>query len=363
MDRESPDGLFLLFGDAFVAPGPFVTKLGKSLQEELKLTNSVLPPSEQRPPLPAEFLDPKKSAPVRLEAGLAYAQSLIKPKEGQKFVWAMGPDTISDPKAYLELLALLAPRPDIRPWMRGARIVARVPVDFQLDRSPFVRAKRVNVEPFVIPPDAHEQGLLADASDPKVPIADRMQAEVQLAYLDYAHSRFDQAIERFNKALAFFQWAGVPVMEGLIISGLGDIERRKENWKQAEHWYSCATVPAAEAASPILLANIVQNLAVCAYQDKRWAEAEERYTELVELKQGMLDEVGLAESLEWRGLCQEKQNAYDRAVESWESGASVCQAFEMEAQMKSMLGHLRRGYEKLKMHDELEHFDVIWRAG
>ena len=41
-----------------------------------------------------------------------------------------------------------------------------------------------------------------------------MQAEVQLAYLDYAHSRFDQAIERFLKALAFFQWAEIPVMEG-----------------------------------------------------------------------------------------------------------------------------------------------------
>ena len=291
--------------------------------------------------------------------------SLIKPKEGQKFVWAMGPDTISDPKAYLELLALLAPRPYIRPWMCCARIVARVPVDFQFDRSPFVRAKRVNVEPFVIPPDAHEQGLLADASDPKVPIVEPNAGRGATGVSGLRSQSIRPGDRAVNKALAIFQWAGVPVMEGLIISGLGDIERRKENWKQAEHWYSFATVPAAEAASPILLANIVQNLAVCAYQDKRWAEAEERYTELlVELKQGMLDEVGLAESLQLRGLCQEKQNAYDRAVESWESVAvRVRQAFEMEAQMKSMLGHLRRGYEKLKMHDELEHFDVIWRGG
>src|SRR5262249_28740857 len=157
-------------------------------------------------------------------------------------------------------------------------------------------------EPFVIPPDAHEQGLLADAADPKVPMAERMQAEVQLAYLDCAHRRFDAATARFRRTLAYFQWAGVPVMEGLIISGLGDLERGKETWKQAQHWYSCAVVPAAEAGNPILLANIVQNLALVAYHEKRFAEAEERYGELATLKRGMFDENGLAEALEWQGL-------------------------------------------------------------
>src|SRR5262249_16808433 len=158
---------------------------------------------------------------------------------------------------------------DIRPWMRGARIVARVPPDFQLDRSPLARAQRVNVEPFVIPPDAQEQGLLADAADEKLPPGERMQAEVQLAYLDYAHSRFDAATGRFNKALAFFQWAEIPAMQGLIINGLGDIARRKEDWKQADHWYACAVPPTAEAGNPILLATVVQNLALVAYHDRR----------------------------------------------------------------------------------------------
>ena len=45
---------------------------------------------------------------------------------------------------------------------------------------------------------------LADTADPKMPMGERMQAEVQLAYLDYAHGRFDMATERFRKALAFF---------------------------------------------------------------------------------------------------------------------------------------------------------------
>jgi tetratricopeptide (TPR) repeat protein len=363
LDRSSPGGLFLLFAEDFAAPGPFVTGLAQHLQEELTLTNDSVGPGEEKlPPLPADFLDPNKPPLARLESGLGYAQSLVNPRQGQKFLWGMGPGQIADPKSYVELLAGLAPQPEIRPWMRGARIVARVPVDFRLERSPLARAKRVNVEPFVIPPDAHEQGLLAEAADPKVPLADRMQAEVQLGYLDYAHGRFDQATGRFRKALAFFQWAEIPVMEGLVLSGLGDIARRQENWKQAQHWYACAAVPAAAAGSPILLANIVQNLALVAYHEGRFADAEERYGELATLKLGMLDEVGLTEALEWEGLSQEKQSAYDRALESWEEAALLCKSFELKDRFTPMLAHVRRAYEKLGLREELHNFDKIWKA-
>ena len=193
LDRESPDGLFLLFGDDFRSAWSVRDEAGQKPAGGIETDQLRLADRRTGTAAACGVARSDEIAAVRLEAGLAYAQSLITPKEGQKYVWAMGPDTISDPQAYFELLTLLAPRPDIRPWMRGARLVARVPVDFQLDRSPFVRAKRVHVEPFVIPPDTHEQGLLADAADPKLPIADRMQAEVQLAYLDYAHSRFEPA--------------------------------------------------------------------------------------------------------------------------------------------------------------------------
>src|SRR5438477_7260933 len=35
------------------------------------------------------------------------------------------------------------------------------------------------------------------------------------------------------------------------------------------HWYECAIVPAAKSGNPILMATIVQNLAVVAFQEKR----------------------------------------------------------------------------------------------
>ena len=82
------------------------------------------------------------------------------------------------------------------------------------------------------------------------------------------------------------------------------------------------------------MATIVQNLAVIAFQEKRFADAEERYGELVTLKRAMIDEDGLAEALEWQGLSQERQRAYDRAVVCWEESALICKAFEMNDRLR-----------------------------
>ena len=86
-----------------------------------------------------------------------------------------------------------------------------------------------------------------------------------------------------------------------------------------------------------------------AFEEKRFADAEERYGELVVLKRAMIDEDGLAEALEWQGLSQERQLAYDRAVGCWYESALICKAFEMTDRLTAVLDHLRRGYQALDM--------------
>lgn len=361
LDRESGSDLFLLFAEDFAAPDTFVTKIAMRLQEEHDLATDVtVAESSRLPPLATDFVDLIQSPLTRLEAGMSYAHSLIDARVGQHFVWGMCPGSIQNANAYLELLAPLLPHPEIRPWMRGARIVARVPADFDLARSPLADATRVCVKPFAIPPDTHENELLATAADSRRPLPERMQAEVQLAYLDYAYARYAQAIKRFLTALAFFQWAEVPVMEGLIICGLGDIARRQENLEEARHWYECAVVPSAKDGNPILMSTIVQNLAAIAFHQGRFVDAEERYGELVTLKRAMVEEDGLAEALEWQGLSQERQNAYDRAIVCWHEGALICKAFDMTERLPRMLEHLKRGYGALRMREEFEQFETEW---
>jgi hypothetical protein len=112
----------------------------------------------------------------------------------------------------------------------------------------------------------------------------------------------------------------------------------------------------------MLLATIVQHLAGIAFQQERFEDAEEHYTELVAFKRTMLEEDGLAEALEWQGLSQERQEAYDRAVDSWYESALICKSFDMTERLPRVLEHLKRGYRELEMHEELDQFDAEWRA-
>jgi tetratricopeptide (TPR) repeat protein len=361
LDRESPSDLFLLFADEFHSQAYFVTGVGKHLCDEHEMTASTAQtPAQQLPPLPVDLMDESRLPSVRIRAAFSYGRSLINPAAGQHAVWGLCPATIADATAHHELLADLLPQAVIEPWMRGARIVARVAPDFDLHSSPFSCARRVQIRPFSIPEGAQEEELQSAVSDPNAPLDMRMQAEIQLAYLDYGYGRFDLALHRFLRALAYYQWAEIPAQEALIISGLGDVARAEGNWHDARHWYECAVVPAAKTGNAMLMATVVQNLAVIAFVENRFSDSEDHYAELVTLKRAMIDEVGLVEALEWQGLSQEQQGGYDRAIVCWEEGALICRAFEMKSREPVLLGHLRRGYENLGMSQELESFDSEW---
>ena len=105
------------------------------------------------------------------------------------------------------------------------------------------------------------------------------------------------------------------------------------------------------------MANVVQNLAAVAYEQKRYADAEEYYDGLATLKECLIDEDGKALALEWRGLSQEKQNVYEKAMLSWEEADLLCRVFELNHRHKPVLEHLRRAYRKLGMSEKLAALD------
>ena len=359
LDRESGSDLFLLFAEDFSDPDAFLDSIAQRLQEEHELTNEAVGPDVPKlPPLPSEFLDQNGPPSARLEAGMRYAHSLIDSRMGQHFVWGMGPGTIADAKSYLALLAQLLPRPEIRPWMRGARIVARVPADFQLPASPL---KRVRVKPFTIPPNAQEEELVATAGRPEAlssATACRRRCSWRIWITPTADSvrpsNDSSRRWRFSSGLRFPSWRGWSSAD----SGPSRADRR--TCKKRNTGTSAPLVPAAKDGNPVLMSTIVENLAGIAFEEKRFADAEERYSELVVLKRAMIDEDGVADALEWQGLSQEGQLAYDRAVECWYESALICKAFEMTDRLPRVLGHLKRGYQELEMREELEQFDAEW---
>src|SRR5262249_49942478 len=116
----------------------------------------------------------------------------------------------------------------------------------------------------------------------------------------------------------------------------------------------CASTAALEADTPVVLATVVMNLGNVAYKLGQFDVAEEYYDGWDKLAAHMLDPESKARALEWRGLSQEQQGAYDRAVQSWEDAATLSRNLKMTEFLKINLAHLQRGYERLRLSDKLD---------
>ncbi len=360
-DHQSPGDLVLLFGEPFAAPDTFLDSLAGHLRDEIDTANAGAAPADTPlPAAPEAMFEAAVPTPTRLRFGLGYAASLVDPKGGQRYVWGMVPGEIRNPDKYLALLASV-PAAEPQQWMRGGRVIARVPVNFDLSRSPLVGLPRVKVEKFVIPHDAHEQELFAMLADPAIPEADRMGAAVQIGFIDTAHGRLAAATGHFNKALVFFQWVRLPAMIGLVMVGLGDVARRQGDIPGARRWFEAALVPAVESESPILLANIVQNLAATDYQEGKYADAAKSYAELTTVRRSMFDEDGVAEAIEWEGNSLEKAGRPQDAVFRWYEAALIGRTFNLDHRLATVLPSLKRGYECLGWTEAAATFDEAWR--
>lgn len=360
LDRASPADLFFIAPDAAGAPAGYVEALAARLRGQVALANAAAADGDTLITAPPDFA---AGPPAwRLQSMLEYLQTLVDLTAEQRFVCALVPEGVADAAGYEKLLAGLAPSPHVVGWMRGARVVARVPADFVLEGSRLAGAARVRFARLACPPDIYETELLADSADPAVPEADRMQSLVQLAYIDVAHGRGALADARFGQALAYFRWLKLPALEGLILNGLGDSARRAGDGATARRWYETALGPAGESGSPMLVAAVVQNLAAVAYAEGEFAEAADCYADVVTLRRGALDEEGISEALDWRGRSLEAGGDLAAALPCWEESAFVCREFEIGHRLGDVLGRLREGYARADLPAQHLAFERTWAA-
>jgi tetratricopeptide (TPR) repeat protein len=354
IEQASGTDVFLLFSDNFIRPGPFLDVAAERLREEHRTACQALAEQgrEPLPPLPPALFDPSRPPAARLIEAIAFARSLVPPSGGHRLVWAMFPLEVADWEAYLQLVAALVPAGGVRSWMRGVRLVFRYPTEMGRLAPGLTQGPRVRVAAMNLGPADMEAGLREDLGNKQMPVEERMQALLSLAVLDYAHNRAADAHAKLNHLLGHYQQTGNKMMQAFVLNGLGDLARRQGDREKALHWYECAVPPAAEAKVAIVLSSIVRNLAEVNYERGRYADAEQYFDQLDKLAAVTLDANCKARALEWRGLCQEKQNALDRATQSWETAAVFCRN-TWRPGLRANLEHLARVYQQQRRRDKL----------
>ncbi|WP_338865633.1 tetratricopeptide repeat protein [Myxococcus stipitatus] len=192
-------------------------------------------------------------------------------------------------------------------------------------------------------PSAVQASFQQEMADPERPLADRMQALLSLAALNYSQGQFTEAAEKYKVLLGYYQQTENHSMQALVMQGIGDAFRRSGATEQALHWYECALVPAVASKAPVVLAIVVKCLGEVAFERKRYAEAERYFEGLDQIAARMLDPEGKARALEWLGLCQEKQGTLNKAVLNWEAAANL----RTLTQRQPPRGHRRRDADLL----------------
>jgi tetratricopeptide (TPR) repeat protein len=354
IEQANNTDLFLLFANDFISPGEFVTATLERLREERRLACEALAEEgkEPLPPFPEELMNDETAPADRLRGAIEFARSLAPPEGGHRLVWAMIPLRINDRHAYLQLVSSLVPWQGPEPWMAGVRLIFRADINFDQVAPELAEAPRVRLRRADFGAEAIAREIEKQAEDEDLPMEQRMQSLLSLAYMDYAKDRPAEAERKFNALLSYGQQTKDLPLQAVAINGLGDIARRRGDLDQAQHWYECALIPVAEAKQPHILATVVKNLADIAFTQERYADAEQYFDGLDKLHAHLLDPEGKATALEWRGLSQERQGKHEQAIESWEAAATLCRNIGLPEQLRANLQHLASIYQRLRMTEK-----------
>lgn len=354
-DQENGSDVTLPFADDFVALEPYVAVAVERLREQRRLACDWLAEQNREPlPSPPATLSDHQRPPLRrLAEAMRYARSLLPSEGGHRLVWAMIPPRIADRASYRELVSAFSPQQGLRPAMQGLRLIFRDPTadaapDSELAALPRVRIIRLDLSPAVL-----EQALVDEVEDEDQPEPRRMQSLLSLALLDSAHNRRTDAFAKFRVLLGYYQHTGDRQMQGFVMNAVGNVYQREGRLDRAQEWYECALEPAIESQDVRTFHGAVRNLADIAYQQGDYALAEQHFASAEQLSTRLLDSEAKAHDLEWRGLSQERQGAYERATGSWEDAATLCRAIGLVTPLKANLEHLARGYRHLGRLDRL----------
>ncbi|MDD1620675.1 MAG: tetratricopeptide repeat protein [Methylococcaceae bacterium] len=304
------------------------------------------PAPEEEPwsPLPLVCLDPRQAPCKRLRAAIEYVREHVH--HDTDIIWGLLPSGIGDRIGYKAMIAPLLARADDQDWMNGHRFLVR---DCKTEPFLLPDLKREKADDVLVLDVDFSEEKSADATirtvnDVNVPVAERMQALIQLAGLDLAHQRYDQALEKYALLYSHYAEQQDAVGQTLALGGAGDVEMRLGNNLQAKRRYQQALAVAAPDGNLPVLLNLLQAAGECCLQLNQFEEAE-GYLNLADQTAGkLISPFAKISALEKLGAAQLGQRKAIMAVQTWIAAKDLCLEFECPQLAVPILDRLISAY-------------------
>jgi len=371
IDEASQD-VFFGYGDVFTDAAAYADAIVATFQKQAELLGAKLAEAGDPPwpTLPASVLDRGEPPVKRLQTLFMYARTRIPDIEASHLVIVISPMRIAQPLLWRAFLRQLTEHDIFAPWCHHMRIIAREPeiVSFDgidaswrtgLDLTTYPRTATFAVD-FSI--DALHRATKDEIVDPSVPLADRMQSLLVDANVDYAHQRYEKAVEKYQLLRTFYATLGNQAMLAAVLNGLGEVYARIKMLPQAIEHFEMAITPAVESQCHPVLLNISLNLGNLHFTHEAWASAVEFYVGAEALATALLNANVKLACLENIGICKLQLRDFAGAQEAWVNGATLARSVAENDALRRHLGRLRALYTEANMRAQVKAIDTELRG-
>ena len=351
---DCPD-VFWAFPYRFESPGQFVRESIEGAKAMLEVTSDqlVAEGEDPLPPLSLAVLEPTTPPVERMRALLLYAREILPAPDAQRIVVNVFPAEVLDPHAYARFVLELTRHQMPKPWCAGMRMVFRDPKEAPTLRRHLEQMPRTEWYEPDFSQHAIEASLEAEAYDEELPLPRRMQALVMVAALDYAHRRYEAAIEKYSLVKRYFAAMGNHLMVAVALNGLGEVFYRTGNYPRAREHFEKALTPAIDGKAYAVLLNTTLNLGHVGLMEKRYEDAISYYDEAGKLSMELRNAELYALCMEYRGQCDYDRKLYPAAAATWIAGAAFARELDANEPLERLLVRLQSVFQQLGLRDRV----------
>ena len=362
-DETSASELYWIHAEPFVSPQQYVGDVVRSFaaKHEALCAAMKIKGMKPWPRIPEHVFDEALDPVERMRQLILFSRLLLPPAEGYLSVWAFCPTQIADAKSHMSLFYFLLQHSNPFPWFHHLRFFVREDLSAHLSLTlQQYGISRVSFYAADLSNAAIKKSLDKEASDPEIPLDDRIQALFLSAQDDFSNRNFNQALEKQIIILKHHIDAGNKPMTALSVQSIGEIHQRLGRDEHAGRCFETAFGLASETEQPQLpiLLNALLSLANLRLGQNRLGEAEAYYENTEKLATVLRNPVTKLQSLENLGYCQYAQGKTEQAITNWRHGAAIAEKLEQPTAEGNMLTRLRHHFSNLNQAHEIRAIDT-----
>jgi tetratricopeptide (TPR) repeat protein len=198
-------------------------------------------------------------------------------------------------------------------------------------------------------PGALMDGMARDVSDPGLPEAKRMQILTELASLDYAYGRLDEASAKYEILYDYYRRHQVPLMQAFVLQGAGDVLRRIGRLGLARERYGQGLTLAITTQGLPLIKALAFAAGDVGLELRRFQDAEDHLEITRKIAANLHDRPGEADALEKIGDARLALERPGDAMGAWREAATACREATYRERLVSVLERMANFFASARM--------------